>query len=125
MEVPLHQRNTMAELQLLLDEYQLDFENPEEIRGQDLHEPFIIPVTIDAETQTLDLLIMTKAGALKMVTAADTFGIVVHCDTTFNIFNSEQIAGGFGSPMPGTSCIRPPCSSPNRRASTPTSTRGS
>ena len=96
MELPLHQRNTMAELQLLLDEYQLDFENPEEIRGQDLHEPFIIPVTIDAETQTLDLLIMTKAGALKMVTAADTFGIVVHCDTTFNIFNSEQIAGGFG-----------------------------
>ncbi len=72
LEVPLHQRNTMAELQLLLDEYQLDFENPEEIRGQDLHEPFIIPVTIDAETQTLDLLIMTKAGALKMVTAADT-----------------------------------------------------
>ena len=31
-----------------------------------------------------------------MVTAADTLGIVVHCDTTFNIFNSDQIAGGFG-----------------------------
>ena len=31
-----------------------------------------------------------------MVTAADTLGIVVHCDTTFNIFNGDQIAGGFG-----------------------------
>jgi hypothetical protein len=48
--VPLHQRNTIAELQLLLVEIQLDFENPAEIRSQDLHEPFIIPVTIDAES---------------------------------------------------------------------------
>ena len=31
-----------------------------------------------------------------MVTAADTLGIVVHCDTTFSIFNGDQIAGGFG-----------------------------
>jgi hypothetical protein len=88
LEVPLHQRNTIAELQLLLVEFQLDFENPDEIRSQDLHEPFIVPVTIDAKSRP-STYSSRRRPALKIVAAWDTLGVCVHCDTTCSIFNND------------------------------------